>query len=374
MKKHIIKYYPVGNGDTSLIKLDNNVTVVTDCRIREVADDIFDVKEDLLENLEKRSGIPYTDLFILTHPDNDHCGGFSKHYYKGAPGKYDNDKEDHADKIIIDEIWVTSYIFRDDLCDDATYLKEEVERRQKLYISGDPKRNDKGNRLVLIGYDEDAKFENVPAHIPGDVVTEINGNTLENFSFFIHGPFKKGLVDAQAISDRNASSIVYQARFLDENENFLCRAMHSGDADHNRWELIKSKSEEKSNEDSLAWDIFQAPHHCSWSFFNDTPQAENVTPKESSLEILDYMETNAKVVATCKEIKNNEDNPPHFKAKQEYVKKVGESNFINSHDHFEKHDLPIVFEINDFGHTLLKKSLASATGISGGTKTPSRAG
>jgi hypothetical protein len=70
------------------------------------------------------------------------------------------------------------------------------------------------------------------------------------------------------------------------------------------------KHNNDTKEHALDWDIFLAPHHCSWSFFNDTPQEENTTPVNSLLEVLHYGRSNAKVVASSKVIKNNTDNPP----------------------------------------------------------------
>lgn len=52
--EHIIKYYPVGNADCTLIKLDNGKTILVDCQILADLTDghgkqiMFDVKEDLM--------------------------------------------------------------------------------------------------------------------------------------------------------------------------------------------------------------------------------------------------------------------------------------------------------------------------------------
>ncbi len=376
MSKHIIKYYPVGNGDTSLIKLKDDTTIITDCRIRKAEDGIFDVKKDLLDSLETNNeGNSFVDLFILTHADQDHCHNFSKHFYKGDPKKYDSNNSDHKDKIIIDEIWVTTMLFTTDQSEDANYIRNEVNRRKRLYKDNDSKRNDRGNRLVLVGYDENSEFDNVPTHIPGDVVESVNDKELGDFSFFIHAPFKKDLEEAQAIKDRNASSIIYQGRFADNDGNVICKIMHSGDADHYRWKTIKEKTEDSDNEETLEWDIFLSPHHCSWSFFNDTPQKDNKTPKNTSLEILDYKLEGAKVIASCKEIENNDDNPPHYKAKEEYIDKVGEDDFVNTSTFYDDYNKPIVFEIDDEDDpTLIKTSSFGGIGVSTGEKKPSRVG
>ena len=57
--EHIIKYYPVGNADCTLIKLDNGKTIIVDCQmLADLTDDhgkqvMFDVKADLLKELKK---------------------------------------------------------------------------------------------------------------------------------------------------------------------------------------------------------------------------------------------------------------------------------------------------------------------------------
>lgn len=85
--KNIIKFYPVGTADCSLIKLGNGYTIIIDCQIKESVDKdgaqvAFDVKEDLLNELEKdENGHPYVDLFINTHPHDDHCVGFGEHFF-----------------------------------------------------------------------------------------------------------------------------------------------------------------------------------------------------------------------------------------------------------------------------------------------------
>ncbi|WP_310991233.1 hypothetical protein [Aequorivita marina] len=371
-----IKYYPVGNGDSSLFKI-NNANIITDCNIREVKEEIYDVKKDLIDELDTKNDKPYTDLFILTHHDNDHCLNFKKHFHTGKVSSYDTDDE----KIIIDELWVNEYILADDnISDDsdAGVIRKEVRRRRNLYKNDDSTKDERGNRLVLIGYDDNNNFTSVPQHIPGQIVKEINNTALDGFEFFIHAPFKADVIDCNANKDRNMSSIVYQARFLKTNDSdFACRVLHGGDADHYRWATIKEKSEKNDNKDALEWDIFQTPHHCSWTFFNDTPykdsdrDIDNTEPKQTSIDILNYSLTGAKIVATSKKIVDNKDNPPHYPARTEYVDAVGSNNFKNTQKFYDDFKKPIVFEIDNYGATL-KKSVAAA--ISSGLNQPSRAG
>lgn len=81
---HRIKFYPVNNGDCTLIKLGDGKYVIIDCQILEDFTDqgMFDVKDDLLKGLEiDAEGRPYVDLFISTHPHNDHCLGSNNNIY-----------------------------------------------------------------------------------------------------------------------------------------------------------------------------------------------------------------------------------------------------------------------------------------------------
>ena len=156
MKK--IKFYPVDNGDTVLIKV-GATAIQVDSNIRSTEDnDYYDVKTDLLGELSRDSERrPHLDLFILTHPDQDHCRGMKVNYYLGDPEKYDSDDKDD-NRIIIDELWVTPMLFSEASSDDAKALKKEANRRRKLWEDSSTDRNKAGNRIHMIGYDGDAKF------------------------------------------------------------------------------------------------------------------------------------------------------------------------------------------------------------------------
>ena len=76
--KNSIKVYPVGNGDQTLITLSDETTILVDCNIREGCKgdddkDMYDVHKDLLGSIKRRNKIPFVDVFILTHGDQDHC-------------------------------------------------------------------------------------------------------------------------------------------------------------------------------------------------------------------------------------------------------------------------------------------------------------
>jgi hypothetical protein len=386
MRNAIIKFYPVDNGDTTLIKLSNKTTILFDCKIRSndknsEGYDVFDVKTDLLENIEKRTDIPFIDMFALTHPDEDHCLGFEKHFYTGNPTEY-NDENNKL--IIVDELWVTPMIFTNNgvTNDDAKVIRKEAKRRKKLYDENDNTKYDRGNRLIIVGYDGEDNLENIPHHYPSDIVEEICGIKQDVFSLFIHAPLKADLIKGRAEADKNTTSIVVQARFKINSHDleFAARLILGGDADHYNWEKILEKTEKNGNEETLKWDLFLAPHHCSWTYYNDVPYGDkesNKIPKDYSVRIIkDYQLDGGQVIASSKLIKNNDDNPPHDQAKKEYVKHIdSKDNFISLAESPKPSKTePVVFEVSsdgpnriDNGNNSTKEKIKSAAMIGAGS-------
>lgn len=377
MPNATLKYYPVSNGDCSLLKLTDGTTMLIDCNIRESskggADDTkFDIKADLLASLGKRNENPFVDVFVLTHGDQDHCLGFTRNFYQGDPANYSaTDRKDGL--IIMDEIWFSPMVEEISTNDDEDAFEAEVMRRVKLHRDKAASCDNAGNRIVIIGYDGKDSFQDLN-HLrktPGTIITRFNNREQTTFSVFLHAPFKEQLHDYEN-KDKNYTSIVFQARFKQQatEAGFACLAMFGGDADHYAWCVILDKTKRYNNHvthQALDWDLFLAPHHCSWSYFNDRPYEENKTPKAEPLEVLDFQRKGARVIASCKEILDNDDNPPHYQAKQQYVNKVGTANFLNTATHKKKGNTPqpIVFEVTAQGPVSAKLAEGTAA-VAGG--------
>lgn len=392
-----IKYYPVDNGDQSLISVSesNYVShILVDCNIRQSSkgdDDPtqYDVKADLLATLKKKKvneeeNAPFIDIFILTHGDEDHLLGFEKNFYQGDPKNYKAKHKD-ADEILIDTMWFSPMVMGTASNDDEKCFNKEAKRRIQLHRDKSVDKDLPGNRIAIIGNDgnEDLSGLEMVRYVPGNVVTRFNNRDLKTFSIFIHSPYQEHLTDEEV--DKNRVSLVFQARFkaTATSTEFATLAMFGGDADHYAWATIQEKTKKYKNDitqKALTWDLFMAPHHCSWTFFNDTPQDEHPEPVKTSLAMLDYRRGVAKIIASCKEIKNDGKNPPHYEAKQQYVKKVSSDNFLNTATAIKKGKTPqpIIFDITPQGPMRPKKleGSASATGGAalGAINTPSTYG
>jgi hypothetical protein len=359
-----IKYYPVDNGDQSLITVtegDNTINILVDCNIRETSKgdtdpSQYDVKKDLDTTLKKKKvqeieGVPYVDVYVLTHGDDDHLHGFEKNFYQGDPRKF---RKKHKDDglIFIDVLWFSPKVMGECTNPDEECFKKEAKRRIQLHQDNSPDKDLPGNRVVIIGYDENEDLSGLDLvrRIPGDIVTRFNNLDLSTFSIFIHAPFKEHLDNEEA--GKNHTSIVFQARWKETaySSSFSALAMFGGDADHYAWKKIleeTKKSLKDLTESALKWDLFLAPHHCSWTFFNDTPQEDNPDPVATSLEILDNRRSGGKVVVSSKEIKDDDDNPPHYAAKEQYLGKVEKSSRLlnTASNKVDGNPVPIVFTI-----------------------------
>ena len=376
-----IKYYPVGNGDQSLISITENgytSQILVDCNIRESCkgnSDLTqcDVKADLLKSLSKREGMPFVDVFILTHGDLDHCRGFEANFYQGDPKKY-NSANKKNEEIFIDVLWFSPMAIQDASNDDANCFRKEAKRRIKLHNDDDDDKDLPGNKIVIIGYDDNEEISdlNLVRKVPGNIITKFNERKLTTFSIFIHAPYKKQLASAD---DKNHTSIVFQARFRENLRaaDYAVLVMFGGDADYIAWDIILQSTIKHKNDDALDWDLFLAPHHCSWTFFNENNDKDE--PKDSSLVMLDYRRKGGLIIASSKKIENNDDNPPSHRAKEEYLKKLDkETQLLNTAvQPKEEEPLPIIFNVTKNGPSRLSnadvKSALNSAGGSGAAST-----
>lgn len=344
---HIIKFYPVENADCTLIKLDNGKTVIVDCQICDAYDGdgnqtCYDVKEDLLKELAKdKDGHPFVDLFVNTHPHNDHCVGFADNFFHGAPEDYDD--EDNK-TIIAGEMWVTHRCMGNILPDSAVAIRQEAKRRRKLYDDDTNYTGGYGNYLRIVGYDEDKEYDSRYGYVPGTLVKKVNGKLLNLLEIFIHAPFKDDIENCKNEDDKNATSIVMQFGFKYENGGDIKRkVLIGGDAEHNIWQHILDRNKAEGR---LDWDIFLAPHHCSWTFFNDSNNKEKVL--QSAEDVLNHQIGNdAYIVSSSKVIKDEKPNPPCFEARKEYKKRLKTtSNFLNTATYNKENNIPQPIEFN----------------------------
>lgn len=367
-------FWPVGNGDsTTIVIKENDLTMQVDLRHCESAEEddspMTPVLDELVRLLPKRDGKSYLSLFVLTHPDEDHCCGF----------------KELLKKVTIGELWHTPRVFREykkDFCEDAQAFRDEARRRRDVTIKnkGDVK---SGDRVRVIGHDdifqEDA-YKDFPKYrrtTPGSSVTEVDGQEVGDvFEAFIHAPFKDDMDGT-----RNNTSLAFQISLKEGEENG--KAMFFGDREYPLIKKIFNKTKERKRTQYLEWDVMLSAHHCSKCvmYWADTEEDEETFRQDIMDDFEAARREGAYIIASCRCDFGDEDGklPPHQKARNRYEEIVDAGKFTCTHEHpNEETPEPIVFVVDANGIRYEKpegqaqaaKTLASAVNIARGDQKP----
>jgi beta-lactamase superfamily II metal-dependent hydrolase len=359
-------FWPVGCGDSTTVKVNDNVVLQVDIQHHASAQDDDDpchpvvdtLVDEVLPTLEGHDK-PYLAVFALTHPDKDHCKGFA----------------DLLARCMIGELWFSPRIIREyvddnDLSEDGQAFRDEVNRRIGL---NQGVQADSGDRIRIIGNDDildEDEYKNIPADRtsrPGESTTVLDGVDLDGtFRAFFHAPFGD-----DSTGERNKTSLAMQIT-LTEGEN-CGRLMLFGDLDYPPLKRIFENSEPEDT----AWDVFLAPHHCSKSAMYFQEDGDNEAALKT--DILDFIEATAGetgwvVVSAVKIPTSNEqgDNPPHAVAKERYQERSPNGLLCTGDD--ENSDDPIAFEVTADGITLFSGSTTSESSEASASVTDARGG
>jgi hypothetical protein len=383
-----ITFFPVDNGDMTLIKLEDKTTILIDINIRQATENDEDptcnVSKELRELLEKdNNGRPFVDVFLLSHPDRDHCTGLQNNFHLGLLDNYvDKPPKDEALKIIIGEIWSSPLVFRRSsknhtLCDDAKAFSTEARRRVNLYK--EKKQLVYGDRIIVIGKDENGKTDGLEEILKevGDVINIINGKSSSHCTACVIAPFPiQEDEEAEEKITKNHSSVIMQFSFKVDGVEDSCLFLTSGDAEVYIWE--KLWDEHKRSTSKLQYDLMLAPHHCSWHVLSYDSWSENKNPQinKDAKCALTQMHEGAFIVSSSKPIKDDDTDPPCWGAKNEYKTSLdvvkGEFFCTGEYPNEERQE-PLIFKLTKNGPQPPSKKSESITGpavIIGSTKEP----
>jgi hypothetical protein len=313
-------FWPVGTGDSTTIKVSNEIFVQVDLNRMKKAGDESNPEVDVIDELRQilpkhKGGKPYLAAFVLTHPDEDHCKGFSE----------------LIEEFHVGELWFSPGIFDEyggDLCDDASQFQAEATGRVgKIIEKGG--NADSGERVRIVGNADvlrQDRFNGLNKDVlivPGEATSVIDGQDYgDAFRAFIHAPFKEETEDG----DKNEGSIGMQVTLADEDTTL--KALLLGDLNY----PVLKKIFDRSDDSDLEWEILLAPHHCSKSamFWKNEGEAEESFRPDIMESLEKARLPNAMVVVSAKDDFSDEEgsNPPHKKAKNEYQKIVDAGNFL----------------------------------------------
>ncbi|RFC34909.1 MAG: hypothetical protein DID92_2727744341 [Candidatus Nitrotoga sp. SPKER] len=346
-----VTFFPVGNGDTTLIEA-NDKTILTDINYRcERHTDRFrssiDVNGNIgnaatlgLEEASKpfewiyydfaldlqyacyqssyRSNREYRlSLLVLTHPNQNNLTGFDKLFYRGDPAEFEDRPREDDKLILIEEMWINP-CFTDPQyeTDESKPVFQEIKRRLDLQGSKESELN--GNRVTILGATSSSGLiktfsRNIEAHIISPIQKE--------------GGIAKVIESNDQTSINNSSLVIRWTVKVFGGAN---RIMLGGDATVEVWDHIWQNYQ--NNTDKLNWHILLAPHHCSIDVMARKNQEGKYEYSTNALNALGQVVGDGFVVSSSKEVKHNADVLPSWEAKQKYLailKDVDESRFLN---------------------------------------------
>ncbi len=376
-------HFFVGNGDMTLFVLDSGHTVLVDVRIRSGAESPDSPEPDVAGQLRDRlerdaAGRLYVDAMLLTHPDEDHCLGLTKHFHLGPlPAGRTVD-----DRIVIREMWSSRIVFRRaeskarkkglTLCADAKAWADEARRRVRAYEAG--VRNE-GDRIVILGEEVRDKAHRLEPIVVrcGERLASIGGQPLSSFELHLLGPLPVAPDDADAeeLLSKNNSSVVATLRLASGASRDAARYLLGGDAEVAIWERLWARH--GLDPALFDFDVMIAPNHCSihslsrdsWS--EQRRRGEDVEISADARSALSQARQGALIVSSSKTIVDDDNDPPCIRAKREYeaiVRKV-DGEFRTLAD--ERGDGPLELRITEHGWTRVLPGAAAILGAAAAT-------
>lgn len=364
---HRIIFYPVSNGDTSQIILENGKRILMDYRHQKKTEDGegpgINLKARLKQEL-KDAGRQSFDVVAFTHADKDHIENSTEFFELRHAAKYQGDG-----RIKIDTLWVPAAMVletgtNDQQSSEFIIWRQEARHRLKegkgiRVFSKPEKLKDwlEGNGLTL----ESRRHLITDA---GQLVPEFNIES-DGVEFFCHSPFIKHVDDGDDL--RNAASLIFNVRFRKNGANYDYLAV--GDSEWSVLEDIVTTTKAHGNMDRLAWDLYNIPHHCSYLALSDEKGEFETTPKPLVKEILMSGKEGAYIVSSSCPIMDSKEGreqtqPPHIQAKkcyETYRKKTGGATFlVTMEEPNGTKPEPLEFKVDNLGLSLARAASSAA--------------
>lgn len=378
--KHVVKFYPVGNGDTSQIVLENQRRILFDfCHRGECAEDPdrpeINLKAVLKDELAQAE-LDYFDVVAFTHADRDHIQGSTEFFWLEHAKKYHGEG-----RIKIKQLWVPAAMLlekadNDHQSEEFVLLRQEARHRllegEGILVFSQPQELMDWLEPLLEARGEAPSARD---HLFVDAGTIVPGFSLSNdqVEFFCHSPFIEHCDTKDII--RNSAALVFNVRF-DVGHGSRVDYLEVGDADWEDLEKIVRITRYHGNEDRLRWDLFNIPHHCSYKSLSDEKGEKETTPKPLVEDLLKLGNAGAYIVSCSKPVPDersmySEKQPPHIQARkayQRYLDEVGGRRFlVTMEEPNASKPQPISFEVTNQGVAMLRAATLGAPAIIGST-------
>lgn len=360
-----ITFFPVGNGDMTLIETATGRKILIDCNIRDKSkfpDVIAQLKERLTKNADGRY---FIDLFIWTHPDNDHCLGVAENFHLGKVEDFPKLKE----KILINEIWASPLVYKrastnHTLSEDAKSLNTEIKRRVEYYKSNKYSSIPVGEQVKLITEFDEEKTSEIPNIVVklDDLTSSINNSYDSSIAIRVLGPSPFSEIEEDILA-KNHSSIIANIALKSSNSYAQkeYRFLVGGDAEVECWKHLWNRlnTPYANKTEWLNYTVLLAPHHCSWhslsfeSWSGEKEKGKVAQVCEEAKSALCKVAQDGFIIAASQTIEDNDIDPPCIGAKKAYIGFLDgkDKQFLCVQDHLnaDKENIPLVIDLHDDG-------------------------
>ena len=359
---HQVIFYPVGNGDTTQIVLSRGRRILFDFCHKDGAEKTdtpeIDLKSHLKEDL-KAANRDYFDVVAFTHADFDHIQGSTEFFELQHAKKYQGEG-----RIKIRELWVPAAMLleeadKDHQQEEYVLLRQEARHRllegKDILVFSKPQALADWLEPLLHARGEPASARD---HLFIDAGTIVPGFSLgsDGIEFFCHSPYVKHCEEGDII--RNRAALVFNVRFI--ADGYYYDFLEVGDATWEEIEDIVNTTKYHNNNDRLAWNLYNIPHHCSYLALNEEGQKgdKETEPKPLVKELLLRGKSDAYMVSCSKPIPDDRNaydqvQPPHIQARktyERYLRDIGGRKFLVTMEEPNGYKPePIVFEIGSGG-------------------------
>ncbi len=366
---HTVVFFPLGNADSYLIRLENGRCALFDYAAMRATDEVSDRRIDLPVALHQQLGSKTSlDVVAFTHGDRDHVQGASSFFSLNHAEKYQGEGRIH-----IQELWVSAAFIIDTTFDndDAPILQAEARHRLQegtgIRVFGRPQ--GLADWLETKNLSLDARRACLI-----DAGTLVPGFTLDTdgVEFFAHSPFAIHQ-DAEVI-DKNRNCLVLQATFTVSSQ--LTSVMLGADAEIQALNEIVVVTKAHQREARLRWDIFKLPHHSSYLSLSKDKGADVTVPDEEIAWLFEQGSTGAILVSTSDPIPEDDTTqPPHRQAAGYYRQRAEalDGTYVVTMEHptSTKHE-PLIIVIGALGGTVKRERVLSSAYLA--TRPAPRAG
>lgn len=364
---HKVIFYPVGNGDTSQIVLENGKRILFDFRHLKKTESgegpEINLRDRLKDELKKANKKSF-EVVAFTHGDKDHIENSTEFFELRHAAKYQGDG-----RIKIDTLWVPAAMILETATNDDQSAEFVIWRQEARYRL----KEGKGIRvfskpdMLKAWLEENGLTVESRKNLITDAGQLVPEFTLasDGVEFFCHSPFIKHVDEGDDL--RNDAALIFNVRFKKDNSTYDYLAV--GDSEWSVLEDIVKATKDHGNDDRLEWDLYNIPHHCSYLALSDEKGATETIPKPLIKELLQKGKDGAYLVSSSAPILDTKEGrdqtqPPHIQAKKcylRYLDEVGGTKFmVTMEEPNATKPEPLEFKIDTNGISLDRKIVSAA--------------